>query len=255
MEYYQRLYDVEQEHWWFRGMRELAGRILDVHYLHAGHLCILDAGCGTGIMLSDLERYGCQRQVVGIDLSFYALQFCRKRQRPLLSQASVTRLPFKSGGFHLVTCGDVLQHLPHDGADLQALQEFYRVLKPGGRLYLRTNVRRAVDRGAVPVHTDYHRYTWAELAEKLSKTGFHVERATYANVLPSLIATLQSSLTPQRTIDRHQGLAVRLPRFKGLNTLMYAVLKGEARYLSKPLRWAPFGHSLVFLAEKPISLG
>jgi ubiquinone/menaquinone biosynthesis C-methylase UbiE len=131
-EYYQRIYEFEERHWWSIGMRTITGRLLDRHLQDRQHRRILDVGCGTGSMLSWLERYADPQRIVGIDLSRHALGFCQERRLRRLAQASITQLPFPDECFDLVTCADVLQHLPRDGSDRQAIVECRRVLRPGG---------------------------------------------------------------------------------------------------------------------------
>src|SRR4029450_12217049 len=109
-DYFERLFEIEAEHWWSRGMREIGAGILESRGKAAG-MMVLDAGCGTGINLGWLRQFR-PRQVVGIDLSWHALEFCRRRGESSLAQASVLALPLASASFDLVVCNDVIQHLP-----------------------------------------------------------------------------------------------------------------------------------------------
>src|SRR5262249_10214935 len=45
-DYYDRIAEVERDHWWYRGTREIAGALLGRRLVSGGRL--LDAGCGTG---------------------------------------------------------------------------------------------------------------------------------------------------------------------------------------------------------------
>jgi len=54
---YAYLYELEENFWWFRGMREITKVLLDPLSAIAGHRQILDAGCGTGGMLTWLSQY------------------------------------------------------------------------------------------------------------------------------------------------------------------------------------------------------
>jgi ubiquinone/menaquinone biosynthesis C-methylase UbiE len=57
---------------------------------------------------------------------------------PLLSQGNVVHLPFASERFDLVYNLDVLDvFTPSGGGALEAMKEFYRVLRPGGLALVR----------------------------------------------------------------------------------------------------------------------
>src|SRR5262245_13501262 len=96
---------------------------------------ILDAGCGTGFNLAHYSRNNA-RDVYGMDLADDALLHVRERGFSKIAKASVTDIPFKSGTFDIVFSFDVLQMLP-PAQHQTAIQEMYRVLKPGGRLFIR----------------------------------------------------------------------------------------------------------------------
>ena len=106
------LFTMEQEFWWFKGMRQISSALLDPHLLPPVKRSILDAGCGTGGMLSLLARYSGNGSVSGIDVSPFALEFCRKTNDHEFYEASVTCLPFEDCSFDVVTSFDVLVQLP-----------------------------------------------------------------------------------------------------------------------------------------------
>lgn len=90
----------------------------------------LDAGCGEGRYLRLMSPVS--ERVFGVDVSEYALQSCRQHGLDV-AQASVTALPFPGEQFDAITSMDVIEHLPIDDG-LAALGEYYRCLRPGGRL-------------------------------------------------------------------------------------------------------------------------
>ena len=100
-------------------------------------LC-LDVGCGGGRYSFAIARMGA-RAVVGVDLSEAGLDDARKRSESLPSHnvrfmhASALDLPFPDKEFDFVCCSGVLHHTP--GVE-KGLHEIYRVLKPGGSVYL-----------------------------------------------------------------------------------------------------------------------
>jgi SAM-dependent methyltransferase len=185
----------EERHWWYTGMRRVALAVLDSVLAGRSGLRILDAGCGTGGTTRELQRYG---EVVGVDLAWEALLPARARGSGHLARASIERLPFQSGSFDLVTSFEVVYHLgvSNDGC---AFEEIRRVLKSGGLLLLRVPahdwLRGEHDR---LVHTR-HRYSPAEVAEKLTSAGFGVVRLSWANTVlfpPAVAKRLLERLQP-----------------------------------------------------------
>jgi SAM-dependent methyltransferase len=175
----QEMYEVEQTHWWYRGMRSNTRAILE-RYLAPGRTYqLLDAGSGTGGNTLDLERWGV---VTGLDYSVDALTFSASRGLRRLVRGTIEALPFKDESFDVVTSFDVICH----GAvkdDLNALKEFRRVLRPGGIALVRLP---AFDWlwGAhdAAVHT-IRRYSTGQLAARMEQAGFSILEASYGNVL------------------------------------------------------------------------
>jgi arsenite methyltransferase len=97
---------------------------------------IVDAGCGTGLLLEQLAlAVGSKGRVEGVDSSADMLERARDRcgdlQQVGLHQGSVESLPFEDASFDALCSTQCLLYV----ADLDsALREFERVLKPGGRI-------------------------------------------------------------------------------------------------------------------------
>lgn len=184
---YELMYQVEEHHWWYRGMASIT-RAMFERWIRSNGLKILDAGCGTGAaMTTYLTDYG---EITGVDLYPQALEYCRKRNASRLARASVTDLPFASASFDLVTSFDVLYEQAVS-SDRKALNEFFRILSPGGRVLLRLPaydwLRGQHDR---VVHTK-QRYTKKLVRELLEQCGFVVEHLTHANTLLFPLAVLK----------------------------------------------------------------
>ncbi len=89
----------------------------------------LAAGCGGGLLY--LKAHRAPKETIGIDHSHIAAW--RSRQLGLdVRQGDAARLPFEEGRFDCVFCLDALNYF----AVGPALQEAFRVLKPGGHLLL-----------------------------------------------------------------------------------------------------------------------
>jgi SAM-dependent methyltransferase len=101
---------------------------------------ILDAGCGNGnLLLRALKNdKNVSGQYIGMDFSRNMLGRAAFRaaddSRTVFLQGSVTSLPFQDQSFDWVASSGVLTCLPTTQAAAQSLQEFNRILKPGGVL-------------------------------------------------------------------------------------------------------------------------
>jgi len=90
---------------------------------------ILDLGCGTGMLLSPLERRA--KLVVGVDMSAEMLRTAKKRAgRALLILADADHLPFADGSFDMVVSVTLLQNMPDPG---KTVRELARVLRSDGK--------------------------------------------------------------------------------------------------------------------------
>ncbi|HTV46330.1 MAG TPA: methyltransferase domain-containing protein [Stellaceae bacterium] len=101
-----------------------------------GGLDALDLGCGTGFLSLELASRG--HHVTGVDFapSMIALAEKKAAERGLrvgFEQADAERLPFAAASFDLAISRHVLWTLPHPEA---AIDEWRRVLRPGGRLVI-----------------------------------------------------------------------------------------------------------------------
>jgi len=256
--YYERLRELEERHWWHLGMREIATTLLRSQCKHWQSMAVLDVGCGTGGGLRWAEHCLGARMAVGVDIARDALALCQPGQ--WLAQASALQLPLRSESFDLLVCQDILQHLPTDGSDVRALTEMARVLRPGGLLLVRANSRLGMGQGGMAQDTDFQRYTLPELVARLRAAGFIVQRATYANTLPALSASLRRWCQhrvrchpPHHQPRLYEGLRMRdtASQHTWLNRLLRWMMRVEAWYLAPVHRRLAFGHSTFCLGLKP----
>jgi len=240
-EQYEILYRLEEHHWWYVGMQRIVDHLLRDQLNGSRQPRILDAGCGTGGMLNYLRRFG---PAVGVDLADEAIALSRRRGLSSLAQGSVEQLPFRDGSFDLVVSFDVIYH---DAVmnDRLALQEFGRVLRPGGKLLIRVPAYNWL-RGShdVAVHTR-RRYTRRELGAKLGGAGLRVTRLTYVNSFLFPVAAMKRLLEGRNHSFRPD---LQLPPGP-VNRALLGILSLEARLVDTVS--FPWGLSVLALAEKP----
>jgi SAM-dependent methyltransferase len=99
---------------------------------------LLDVGCHVGAFLRHCHEFYPTIQLAGVEVDFAALEKAREAIPDAeLRRAGAQELPFADARFDCVTCVEVLEHIPAANRR-KSLTEIRRVLKPGGRLILRT---------------------------------------------------------------------------------------------------------------------
>jgi ubiquinone/menaquinone biosynthesis C-methylase UbiE len=109
-------------------------RILDLVVPKGAALDALDAGSGTGFLALELAARG--HRVTGIDFAPSMVAMARGKAAAQglavrFDEGDAENLPHPNGSFDLVISRHVLWTLPHPE---RALDEWLRVLRPGGRL-------------------------------------------------------------------------------------------------------------------------
>ena len=248
-EEYKFLYELEGTHWWFVGMRRIVAALLD-GVVPNQRLRVLDAGCGTGLMLAWLRRYGEDAAIYGLDYDSSAVRYSAERGEKCIVQGSIAALPFPSHSFELVASFDVLDSFSVQEAS-RPFGELARVLKKGGALLVRVPAFQFLysqhDRA---VYTK-HRYTAGELRARLEEQGLKVERLTYANTLLFPVVVIWRWLTRSDRPDPQSDVRPLPKPWRWLNPVLKGIFAFEAAWL-RNLPWRlPVGVSVMALARKP----
>jgi SAM-dependent methyltransferase len=235
---------VDEQHWWYRGRRRVIRSELDKLPLPA-HSQVLDAGCGSGRTLQELEDYG---EVHGIELSPEAAEVARRRGCGEVRVGRLEELPWEDATFDLVTCLDVIEHTPDDRATLRELR---RVTKPGGWLLVTVPAYQALWSTHDVANHHYRRYGRAMLRSAAQDAGWRVARMTSFNsVLLAPAAAIRIGLRRRlRRAGVNHDPGVRL----GPTWLNYALerpLQAEAGWLARG-RTLPAGLSLLAVLANP----
>ncbi len=111
-------------------------------------------------------------------------------------KADICNLPFENNSFDFILCNHVLEHIPDD---TKAMQELYRILKPGGTAILQIpqDLSRATtfedntitsrkERAKIFGQYDHVRVYGRDYFDKLRSIGFNVEEVDYTKTLTPL---------------------------------------------------------------------
>lgn len=139
-------FDATAQRWWdpqgeFRPLHVLNPVRLD--YIDA---CsglpgrqVLDVGCGGGLLSEAMARRGAT--VTGIDLGEATIEVAQlhalenKVSVRYLREAAETHAAHSPGAYDVVTCMEMLEHVPEPASVLRAL---HTLVKPGGRVIVST---------------------------------------------------------------------------------------------------------------------
>ncbi len=132
---YADLFSRNTDREFFQKAENYIGRTKIARGWFSGKTC-LDAGCGSGVASYSFAAIN-KAKVIGFDISRQCLNIAQKRLKMLDNfspvQASTEVIPFKDGSFDFINCNGVLHHI--FDVDM-ALSEFFRILKPGGLLFI-----------------------------------------------------------------------------------------------------------------------
>jgi ubiquinone/menaquinone biosynthesis C-methylase UbiE len=136
----------------------------------------LDLGCGTGRDLAWFEQH--DLNLFGADLSAGMLDQARQVTSRPLAQMDMLNLGFADQAFTGVWCNAALLHLPKALAP-QALQEMWRVLRPGGILNIAIQAGAGEQFEVNPYEAGlgerfFARYQMDEMTHLLTAQGFIV---------------------------------------------------------------------------------
>lgn len=95
---------------------------------------ILDAGCGTGLLLERIANRAPKARLVGVDRTVAMIRHAKPAVAGRIV-GDVRSLPLTDGSLDAVVMASVLQYLPRPEP---VLSEVMRVLRPGGRIVITT---------------------------------------------------------------------------------------------------------------------
>lgn len=222
---------------------------------------VLDAGAGFGRHAFALARAGAD--VVALDYADSEVAATRATFAAMVEAGEIeparfvgalrgdaTRLPFADGTFDRVITSEVLEHIQ---ADVDALAELQRVLKPGGTFAATVPTEwpekvnwRLSDEYHAPKSVGGHVriYSSTELKAKLRTAGLDVSGSHHAHALHSPYWWLKCAVGPRRTDSKAVNAYQRLLEWEIIEQ------PRSMRVVEKALS-PVLGKSFVVYARKP----
>lgn len=247
-EEYQAMFEVEDRMWWYKTLHDRV-----IHELKSGspdyrNLRVLDAGCGTGGLLTRLRAEGVNA-IEGFDYNEHAVEFSKSRGLPV-SRKDITAFHYPPESFDVIISDDVLYQFD-DPELLEALRCIHRALKPGG-IFITNNNAFSVFGGIHDIAVgSKRRFVRADFDRFLAAfPDFRIVKATYWSLfLSPLILGVRLFQKLQLRLGWVKAEEVRsdvsLPS-EGVNNFLYRVCTLERSLLKR----SPFGSSLFLVIRK-----
>lgn len=235
---YKLIYQTEQKNWWYKVRRRIIQRLIN-RYKLCQQPMILDVGCGTGLLLKELERMG---KVYGIDSSSLAVSFCKTRGISDVKQGDATNIPFDDCTFDVVLALDILEHVKDD---YLALREIKRVVKKQGVIIIFVPAFKFLWGKSDKISRHYRRYAKKELINLIERNNLKILRFSYFNFFLFIPIALS------RMLVRIFNIKIKSEndlKFNFINNILYGIFWCEI-FLLKHTNF-PFGVSMLLVCKK-----
>lgn len=240
---YELTYSHESNYWWFTARTDIFTKLYK-YYAKKGVIPenprILNLGCGTGIQTEIFLKYG---NVVSLDFSEDALNFCKIRNLSGLVRADAEKMPFEDNSFDIILCFDILEHL---NSDTDALSEMRRVLKKGGIALISIPAFKFLWSSFDEVNWHKRRYRKREIKAKILGSGMKDMSVSYFNFFLFPLAALRRLY--EKIFKRKENLYY-LPKIGRLtNRIFKKIFSFERHFL--PRCKFPWGVSIICITGK-----
>ena len=240
-EYFTLLARLEAKNFWFCSRNNLILEEIKRFFSKANNF--FEIGCGTGFVLSEIEKVFPSFSLYGSDIFTEGLDFAKQRlQKVTLLQMDAQRIPFEEE-FDVIGAFDVLEHAKND--DL-VLSQMHQALRQGGGIILTVPQHNFLWSRFDEACCHLRRYNTAELIAKVKSAGFEIVKTT------SFISLLFPFMLLSRLTDRgagHFSVGESLNFNQFVNYLFGKILVFERILIRLGVSF-PFGGSLLLIAYK-----
>lgn len=235
---YDRIRELETEHWWFVGRRRVLNALIQ-RLAPPPQAQILEVGCGAGGNIPLLKTHG---EVAALEPDDDSRAYVAERFGITVDGGMLPDgLSYAPRSFDLICAFDVIEHVDDDAGSIAALAG---LLKTGGALLTTVPAYQWMWSHHDVLHHHKRRYTLARYRKLFAQSGLQIETAGYFNTLLFPVAAALRLVKRWRG-DQSADDAMPSP---WLNRLLTKIFSLEA-----PLAAAgalPFGVSIAVIARK-----
>lgn len=165
------------QHFIDRASRDHAIQQLKTHLKNKKNPVILEVGCSSGFMLKRMHHAFPDATIMGSDVvSEPLLQLTESLPEVPLFRFDLLNCPLPDNSIDAVVILNVLEHIENDAA---ALQQIFRILKPGGAVIIEVPAGPHLYDIYDKVLMHYRRYTLSGLKTLVKKQGFKITNQSH----------------------------------------------------------------------------
>lgn len=243
---YIKMADVEDRHWWYKSLNELVLHTISKQKKDKS-IKIVDAGCGTGGLLSKLKSEGFLN-ISGFDLSDTGVEIGRQKSLDVV-QSDILNIHklYTEDSVDVITSNDTFYFFSVEQR-LEITNKFYNLLKRNGLVIVNLPALNAFSGiHDISVGCNY-RFNKQDIFRIFDPNKYELLRSIYwpfmlspVIFLSRLIQRIQLALNPDTGIESD----IDLPS-DSVNNLLYKIVAFENKWL----RFKPFGSSLFLIMRK-----
>lgn len=243
--YYTEYYDLERTHWWFLARGEILLSQIKRLFPNRNDLQILNVGAATGRSSELLAAFGSVRS---LEFDETCIEEVKDRLAFKIYPGDITALSEPDNTYDLVCAFDVIEHVE---ADAKAIQELFRVCKPGGLVFVTVPAFPSLWSRHDEVNMHFSRYR-SKILHALLPGNSEIIFSSYFNFwlfLPIWLFRQISNLFPKPKVVQDAGSDFSKLKYKTLNRVFKTIFVSENKLLKKGIS-LPFGVSLMLLGRK-----
>jgi SAM-dependent methyltransferase len=240
--YFEQLFEVEAGNFWFRSRNKLLFWALGKYFPQAKSF--FEIGCGTGYVLSGIQREFSNIRLYGSDIFIKGMSFAKQRLYSVsFFQMDARRIPFEME-FDVIGAFDVLEHIDEDDV---VLQQMFQATKLGGGVIITVPQHRFLW-GIVDEYSFHRRrYSRKGLINKVKGAGFQIICVT--SFVSFLLPLMLLSRMKRRISSDKFDLLAELKIGQITNAVLENILTLERLFIKRGFSF-PVGGSLIIVAKR-----